>query len=389
VSERNAEDNRVIAPRRNKLRELFRAQAKALHDGAIRSGGSIPADQLEALQRLHNLVEISEAAQPPPTRSHWPLIAVFTSTLLIASILLFTGPRSTEIEMDLEVSQMGFVLPDRQVLNQDLRLSTLEVSGLSGIQIPRARGSDAMTLVSGRDFESGVALMTAEEDQIRGQINLPGLILPAQTRVSLEKVDAAGQYRMSLQGRGFDLKADVDGPVQVRLTGKGDHQLSFLSPKPVIFEPQSQVDLDLTLLSLPQELPPIPLSIQDLSLLRIEDRRGPDGLPVRRVSTIASGTIYFEELNGQELKLRPGEVIQLEGSTGEIDSLALKDNNIAVQFQGRVRGFTAGPSDSRHSLMPTWLQWLKARQGLTLLWGTAIYLFGLVAGVLRWLREPQ
>ena len=143
------------------------------------------------------------------------------------------------------------------------------------------------------------------------------------------------------------------------------------------------------ILSLPQELSPIPLSIQDLSLLRIDDRRGPDGLPVRRVSTILSGTIYFEELNGQQLKLRPGEVIQLEGSTGEIASLVLKDNNIAIQFQGRVRGFTAGPSESRHSLMPTWLEWLKARQGSTLLWGTAIYLFGLVASVLRWLRGPQ
>jgi hypothetical protein len=341
MTESRTDDNSVIAGGPNQLRELLHAEAKALQDGVIRSGGSVPADQLEALQRLRSLVEISEAAQPPPARSHWPLIAVFASTLLIATILLFTGPRSTEIEMDLEVSQVGFVFPNRQVLNQDLPLSTLKVSGLSGIQIPRARGSDAMTLVSGRDFESGVALLTAADDQLRGQINLPGLILPAKTRVSLEKIDAPGQYRMSLQGTGFELKADVDGPMNVRLTGRGEHQLSFLSPKPVIFEPRSQVDLDLTLVSVPQKLSPIPLSIQDLSLLRIEDRRGPDGLPVRRVSTILSGTVYFEELNGQQLKLRPGEVIQLEGSTGEIDSLLLKDSNIALQFQGRVRGFTA------------------------------------------------
>jgi hypothetical protein len=36
--------------------------------------------------------------------------------------------------------------------------------------------------------------------------------------------------------------------------------------------------------------------------------------------------------------------------------------------------------------MPTWLDWLKARRGLYLLWGTAIYVFGLIAGVLRWLK---
>jgi hypothetical protein len=379
----------VAAAERNLLRELLHARAKALQDEAVRTSGSIPAEQLEDLQRLSSLVEISDAAQPPPARSHWPLITVFASTLLIASILLFTGPRSTEIELDLEVSQMGFVLPARQALSQYMRLSTLEVSGLSRIQIPRASGSDSMTLVSGRDFDSSVALSTAAGDKLPGQISLPALILPAQTRVSLEKTDVAEQYRLSLQGKGLDLKADVDGAMQVRLTGGSERQLSFLSPKPVIFEPQPQVDLDLTPLALPQKLSPIPLSVQDLSLLRIEDRRGLDRLPVRRVSTILSGTVYFEELNGQQLKLRPGEVIQLDGSTGEIDSLELKDNNIALQFHGRVRGISAGSSEVRRSLMPTWLEWLKARQGLTLLWGTAIYLFGLVAGVLRWLRGSQ
>jgi hypothetical protein len=36
--------------------------------------------------------------------------------------------------------------------------------------------------------------------------------------------------------------------------------------------------------------------------------------------------------------------------------------------------------------MPTWLEWLRARHGLSLLWGTALYLFGLAVGVLRWWR---
>jgi hypothetical protein len=132
----------------------------------------------------------------------------------------------------------------------------------------------------------------------------------------------------------------------------------------------------------------MPLTIQDLCLLRIEDRRGIEGLPVRRVSTILSGTIFFEELNSKKLTLRPGEVIELERSQGEIESLEFKDD-IVVQFRGRVRGILSGPADIRQSLMPTWLESLKARQGLSLLWGSAIYLFGLVVGILRWLRAPE
>jgi hypothetical protein len=285
---------------------------------------------------------------------------------------------------------MGFVLPVRQMLSEQLNLSALGVSGLSRVQLPRARGSEATTLISGHDFESGIALTVAAEQQEKGEISLPDLILPTQTRVSLGKTEPPGQYRVTLEGTDLDLRADVNGPVRVSLAGGSAHPFSFLSPKPVIFEPQSQqANLDLTLLALPRKISPMPLAIQDLSLLRVEDRRGIEGLPVRRLSTILSGTIYFEELNGQELKLRPGEAIRFEGSEGQIEMLELNNDHIAFQFHGRVRGLTTGSSGLGRSLMPTWLEWLKARRGLYLLWGTAIYLFGLIAGVLRWLKVPQ
>jgi hypothetical protein len=101
VIKRKEKHNSVGTPGRNQLRELLHANAKALQDEAIRTGGSIPSEQLAALQRLSSLVEISDAAQPPPARSHGPLIAVFASTLLIVSILLFTG---------LEVQRLSWIL---------------------------------------------------------------------------------------------------------------------------------------------------------------------------------------------------------------------------------------------------------------------------------------
>jgi hypothetical protein len=380
----------MAASERNELRTLLRARANALQAEAIRSGGSIPPEQLEALQRLAGLAEIYDAAKPAPTRRRWPLIAVFAFTLIIASILLFVRRWSTEIELDLHVAELGFVLPERQLLSEPLRLSALGVSGLRKIQLPRGRSSEGMTLTSGREFESGMNLAVATENQVQGEVSLPELILLPQTHVSFKKTDLSGQYRWALQGTGLALRADVIGPVRVDLEGGSKRQLTFLSPKPVILEPQSQnVNLDLNFLALPQKLSPMPRNIEALSLLRIEDRRGPDGLPVRRVSTIVSGSIYLEELNGQELKLRPGEEIRFESSQGEIESLELKDDGIVFQFRGRVRGMTAGSTETGRSLMPTWLDWLKARRGLYLLWGTALYLFGLIASVLRWLKVQE
>ena len=78
--------DRLVEPERNQLREVLRAQAKALHDETVRSGGAVPAERLEALRRLSRLVEIHEAAQPAPPRRRWLLIVAFACTLLIASI---------------------------------------------------------------------------------------------------------------------------------------------------------------------------------------------------------------------------------------------------------------------------------------------------------------
>jgi hypothetical protein len=377
----------MAASERNELRNLVYARARALQTEAIRSGGSISPEQFEELRQLAGLAGIYDAAQPVPPRRRWPVIALFVFTLVLVSILLFVRRRSTEIELDLHVTELGFVLPERQLLNEPLRLAALGILGLREIQLPRSRSSEAVTLTSGHDFESGINLAVATENQSRGEVGFPELILPAETHASFQKTDLPGQYRWALQGSGFDLRADVVGPVRVDPEGGTERQLTFLSPKPVIFEPQSnEVNLDLTFLVLPQNLSPVPRKIKDLSFLRIENRRGPDGLPVRRVSTIQSGSIYLEELNGQELKLRPGEEIRFESSQGEIESLELKDDGVVFQFRGRVHGMTAGSTETSRSLMPTWLDWLKARRGLYLLWGTAAYLFGLIAGVLRWLK---
>lgn len=47
---------------------------------------------------------------------------------------------------------------------------------------------------------------------------------------------------------------------------------------------------------------------------------------------------------------------------------------------------TSGDGAERRSLMPTWLELLRAQHGLGLLWGSTLYLAGVAMGVLRWWR---
>ena len=367
------------------LRELLRVKANDAKNKALQSAGAIADEELEDLDRLSRLVRIYDEAQPKPRRRHLPIVMLFLATLLLVSLLLFTGPHSTEIEVNLHVDQLGFALSQRQVLSEPLRLSSLGLTGIGQVHLPRAENSDARTLSSGRDFDSGIRLTALPS----GELALPELVLPERSKVVVKRSEVPSQYRLTLPAAKVDFSADVNGPIRVASIAGQEHALTFLSPKAVEFTPQGQnVDLDLTFLNLPQKFAPMALTVQDLSLERIDDRRGIEGLPARRVSTILSGALYFEDLNGKRFDLRPGELIELDGAQGEIESLQLTDD-INVQFRGSVRGIVAGPADIRRSLMPTWLEWLKARQGLSLLWGSALYLFGLVIGVLRWWRRPE
>jgi hypothetical protein len=371
--------------RRKQLRELLEVQAKDLQEEALRSGGAVAPEKLESLQHLASLVEIEGKSRPRPAMSHWPIAVIFAATLLIASVLLFSGPRSTEIEMDLHVDQLAFALSQRQVLSEPLQLSSLGLTGISQLELPRAANADARTLLTGRDFDSSIALTALPT----GELSLPELVLPEHSRIVVERSDVPLQYRFVLPAANGGFSADVNGPVRISSIAGEQHPINFPGPRSIVFKPQAQqADLDLTFLKLPQKLSRMPLAVQDLSLIRIDDRRGIDALPARRVSTILSGSLYFEDLNGKTLSLRPGELIELDASQGQIESLQLKDD-IAIQFRGHVRGIASGPADIRRSLMPNWLEWLKARQGLSLLWGSAIYVFGLIAGVLRWLRTPE
>jgi hypothetical protein len=126
------------------------------------------------------------------------------------------------------------------------------------------------------------------------------------------------------------------------------------------------------------------LSVRGLSFARVDQFIGAGRSLVRRVSTILSGTLFLESLDGEKRQLRPGEELEFWESSGEIRMLRLEDNQIAVRYHGRVRGMTTGSGEGLHSLMPTYLEWMRARHGLSLFWGATLYLSGLIAGVLRW-----
>jgi len=147
------------------------------------------------------------------------------------------------------------------------------------------------------------------------------------------------------------------------------------------------------------------IHLESLSFVRIEEYYSGVQILPRRISSIKSGTLFFESLSSKALTLRPSENLHFEESHGTLRSLGIQrgdlrvvisdDGNlkgiatprsIGVLFNGSVRGMTMGSAENRRSLMPTLLEWLAARQAVWVFWGGVISIAGLVVSILRWLR---
>ena len=365
------------------LRRLIAARSAAATEAALGAGGGVSQEQIEELDRLTRLLEL----QPQSTQVNrrWPLVVLLVATLSSVSLLLFARVPETAIELEIDATQVTFQLATRQILLEHVSLERLGAAGLSRIELPEV---PAQVAVENEDDPNGqaIGIVAATDAGRRGSLDITHVVPAAGTLITLGRSDMANEYRLSLIDPHVDINVGVHGPVM--MSGAGSEPIDFENPRGITLEATSGVvDLDLTFRDISQSgvIPQIP--IHKLTFARVADHSA-DVSVTRRLSTIESGTLYFESLNGEERTLRAGEALRFREARGEIRALRLGKDHLTLNFQGRVRGMVTGSSDNPQNLMPTWLEWLKAQHGLSLLWGSTFYLFGLALTVSRWFKGP-
>jgi len=372
---------------KQQLQNLLQQQAAKLSEETIESSGHVEDNKLAELKRLEQLVQINKTTEVAPARARWPIITLLAVTLIIVSLLLFAHVSSTEIELDLLVSEVSFRIPEQQALTNDINASSLGVSGIHEIQMPRSQTKEEQAFQSQDETGLAVKLTPRAGDEQKGSVTLSALIIPAASRIDLSPADNPQQFRLSVKGKGMELSVGVNGMLEIAQAGMPSEQVIYISPKSFIFKSTAgEITLDMGLRTDTKKIFSIQIPVDSLSLFNVDEHTGSDNKIVRHLSTILSGTLYFESLGGKEKKLRFGQEIRFESSKGIIRTLDLKDDHIAFAFHGSVEGMTTGGDNNPVSLMPTYYEWLSSRHGLSLLWGTTLYLFGIILGVLRWWR---
>jgi hypothetical protein len=320
------------------------------------------------LQALVALTELERKRQPAPQRSRWVLAAAFFATLLLASALIFVRTSGAPVEIEASVTEFQFDLPATQTLTPTLVVHSLKLAGARNVEPPL--GQQALVLRAGGS-------------ECDGSVTLEPIVLPAGARVGIRASASARRVQLSLLAPGAVLRAAVAGCVAANVGASNGKVISGVIAL-TLGDDEADVELaapDGSAITFAQSI-----EARTLAFTQIEQLAREDATHLRHISTLRAGRVVLPSLAGREVALRRGEIISFDRSIGKIQDIEPGAGTLALRFAGDVQGMATGQAEHRRSLMPTWLEWLRANQALSLLWGSALYLFGLVVGLLRWWR---
>jgi hypothetical protein len=375
-----------VDPEHDSLRALMRRKIQDASREAIESSGVTSPDTVAELERLARLIDLRERETPARPGRRWPAALLVGLTMLIVGLLLFVRVAETEIELEVTASEVGFVLSQPQPVTDIVNLESVSVSGVRTLRLPEPLRS-RRTSSEGAGNGASVRLRASSLAGRPGTVTLSPLALPSGVEVRVDSAATGGGHRLSLNGGGASVQITVHGPVAVGLAAGELETVDFEVPKSIAFETDAAgAVLELIpAAGASTEFAP-QLSVEQLSFARIDEFQTRSGTTAQAVSTVLSGTLYLESLNGTARQLRPRELVRFDDIGGTVRTLQIEDGRVAVNFRGTTRGIRSGWSDRPANLMPTYLDWLQAHHGLSLLWGTTLYLFGVAATILRWWR---
>ena len=422
-----------MPPKPATLKEVLRQRTQALAEHATTTHGKLDTHELQEIAHLARLVEVQVQLQERPRRKRWPLAVLFILTLALVSGLLFARVPATVIMLEARVSAVSFRLREEQALFHRLRLASLEAQNVQTGALPLlaedegavelvddaglddvltlAVSSRPATAMNGVDAQQPAGEVSAASEPVQGSLDVHRLILPSGSRVDLDHTRGpARPYRMALTAPDLELDLTALGTLTLS-TLNSRTEATLEAPEPFNLRPLTEGPNAGTLFLELAPLAPLepalasPLAIADLSFFRTVDISDLDQgiVLVPELSTVLSATIHLESLGGREVKLEEGQWLEFDQISGELLSLAFAPDHITLRLNATVRGMTTGFKVSpgavleppwrwleqmlaaqQRDLMPTWLAWLHAQQGVLLLWSATLYLFGLTLTLRRW-----
>jgi hypothetical protein len=145
-----------------------------------------------------------------------------------------------------------------------------------------------------------------------------------------------------------------------------------------------------------QMAPPMSLSFarRGDAALRIEalrpsavvfnDRRGGAGIAGVVASSLDGGTLTLPS-TGQTLQINGGDWLDIDGLDVQRCEIVVSDT-VTVKLNGSARVLRLRVGEFERSLKPSWLEFVARHHLATLLWGSAVFLWGALAWIRKYIQ---
>jgi hypothetical protein len=342
------------------------------------------ADDIQRLKPLAELAELERARTTADWKRRWgPLIilALAFASALSAAFLSTAGPPATEIELESRVTAVSFRLGEQQDLLNGVDLSRLTVERVKCV-------SEEIGVVDNCPDLTSLGQVSFDTARRKGQhaaLNISSLRVPAGSRIMVAKQLELQTYSVWIEppmpsqtmlliigARGTDIRVVRGTKSSQRHTEEREPAalIALLCVPPVVLnvEPRS-----LRRVTFGQ-----PVAASEIRLADDAQRYGENEQEIRSQSSVISGFVYLDNLNGKRIELRRYERLRFSTSAGEIRSLSSDPNAegtaLLLRYHGVVEGMTRGPSSQPGSLMPNYLELLAENRQLSLARAAVIFL---------------
>ncbi len=344
-----------------------------------------------SLQCLKELLEIKEKLKPReniPKRIYLSLLAV---SFFVCGVLIYCDVEKMDVEFLLNVSGITFETQKSQQITKEILAKRLEISGNSELTLPRIKQNQYKKIV----LEPPINISPTD-------ITNPVILEPLSSSIgTIFDFEMETESRLVLvlsnpvSNSNGNLSTKVALAEEMLVSGaiRGDsgnvnQVFNFGRSKSAYLRPIKNGSL-IFFIDIEKSLSDIfipELAVSSLQFTKEITQIANDKIKTKSISTILTGT-YKTEYMTECASLGRGQWMTFDSVNGDI-SIALKENgNYEVRFYGQVEGMSLRKGDKQSSIMPSYLEWMYKKNEFSLLWGAAIWLFTLLLGGIKWLKD--
>ena len=344
-------------------------------DSAIASEIGV-LDDLSRLRREH--------LRPPAQKRPYLVRGLFVATAVLITALIFIPLRMIQVEMEVACSAVTFETRD-----------AVRLTGLSSLKVLQAGGFEPTELEDPSTLKT-VQLRPLLEFRPRdeGSVTLSPVGIPPNARVSIRRGADANAWRLEIESASAAIATTLARAVSVSIEGEPSLTIDFGRGLRVPLKAagaKSPLELDFTPVDAASVLERRNIRIRKIAFDELFEEATPEnvGLVHGRASSIIKGTIFNESLGGRQSALRNRETVEVDVAEGVVRELRLEADGVHLNLSASVRELKTGTAGALQTLRPSYLEWMAEHHALKLAWASAAWIFGLMAGGVRWWRASD